>query len=192
MMISGDNFQCGHKTEYSYYFSKYSHVWGWASWRRAWQYYDVNMKTWPEYKKRNFISTSCEDLYEQKYWIDIFERVFDGDVDTWDYQWLYACWQQNGLSIQPNSNLVSNIGFGLDGTHTHVESPYAQLSTEDIWDIKHPLFTVRHRDADAYTFDYVFDGKYMKQSSELMANLQKPLSVIKSQLKSWKNKFSTI
>lgn len=66
MTISGDNFQLGNsRTEYSYYFSKYTHIWGWASWRRAWQHYDVDMKSWTDDKKLDIIYSVCEDPLEQ-------------------------------------------------------------------------------------------------------------------------------
>jgi hypothetical protein len=163
MHISGNNFQSGQsKTEYSYYFSKYIHIWGWASWRRAWKHYDVNIKTWSKYKSLGLIPSICEDLYEQKYWTDIFERVSSGAVDTWDYQWVYTCWSQNGLSILPDSNLVSNIGFGLDATHVSAESPWARLPVTDIWEIQHPLFIFRNKVADDYTFDYHYGGQNLR------------------------------
>ncbi|MBD2179746.1 glycosyltransferase family 2 protein [Planktothrix sp. FACHB-1375] len=185
MMISGDNFQLGKsRTEYSYYYSKYTHIWGWASWKRAWQYYDVNMKSWPEYKNVNLISSVCEDQLEQKYWTDIFDIVFNGGMNTWDYQWLYGCWCQNGLSILPNCNLVSNIGFGNEGTHTSYDSPWAQLPTSDIGNIEHPPFMVRHRDADNYTFDYLFGGKNFRESNTFTRKLRRRLSLIKGKLKS--------
>lgn len=164
MHISGNNFQFGQsRTEYSYYFSKYSHIWGWASWRRAWKHYDVQIKTWSQYKDSEVLSYICEDSYEQKYWIDIFERVFKGDIDTWDYQWMYACWCQSSLSILPESNLVSNIGFGADGTHTSNDNLKSRLPISDIWEIKHPPFVTRHKRADTYTFNYAFDANDAKK-----------------------------
>ncbi len=186
MHISGDNFQSGQRrTEYSYYFSKYAHIWGWASWRRAWQHYDVEMKTWSEYKKLNLIRSLCEDAYEQKYWIDIFDRVFSGAVDTWDYQWLYACWSQNGLSILPDSNLVSNIGFGIDATHVSGESPWARLPVSDIWEIKHPPFIVRNHEADNYTFDFHYGGKVMKSTHNFMLKYGQKVRTMNTRLKKY-------
>jgi len=183
MMISGDNFQLSNsRTEYSYYFSKYTHIWGWASWRRAWQYYDVNMKTWEEYKKIGLIGSVCNDWYEQKYWTDIFDQVFHGTINTWDYQWLYTCWCQNGLSIIPSCNLVSNLGFGSDATHTVNDSPWRRLPTTDIYKIEHPPFMVRNLDGDRYTFDYLFEGKKMRENDTLIRKLRGQLSSIKRKL----------
>ncbi len=173
MHISGNNFQDGQsRNDYSYYLSKYTHVWGWASWRRAWKYYDVTLKTWPEYKKSSMVGSICESVGEQKYWTDIFENVFNNAIDTWDYQWLYTCWFQSGLSVLPNSNLVSNLGFGSDATHTKDKSFMAQLPTIDIWDIKHPPFILRDKVADIYTFERCFGGRSKKNYDILLSKLK--------------------
>lgn len=184
MHISGNNFQGGQNiTEYSYYFSKYAHIWGWASWRRAWRHYDVNMKTWSEYKNLGLISSAWEDAYEQKYWVGIFECIFNGALDTWDYQWLYACWCQNGLSIIPKFNLVSNIGFRPDATHTFGESPLSRMQTTDIWEINHPPFIVKYQEADAYTFDHVFGGLAMRYADTLAAKVRQYVGELKRKMK---------
>lgn len=99
MHIAGNNFQSGKsRTDYSYYFSKYTHIWGWASWRRAWKFYDVDMHTWPECKKLKLICSVFDSRDEQQYWTEIFDSVYEGRIDTWDYQWYYTCWFQNGIS----------------------------------------------------------------------------------------------
>jgi hypothetical protein len=186
MMISGDNFQSGRKNnDYSYYFSKYTHIWGWASWRRSWQQYDVDLKTWPEYKRLAIFGSICEDPCEEKYWRDIFDSTFRGAIDTWDYQWTYACWSQNGLSIMPTSNLVSNIGFGPGATHTFGDSYYARLPTIDIWEIKHPPFVVRNRDADIYTFEYVLGSKSLKEIVTFRSKIENHLWSIRERIKLW-------
>jgi hypothetical protein len=185
MHISGNNFQFGQsRTEYSYYFSKYSHIWGWASWRRAWKYYDVNIKTWSQYKGLDRLSYICENPCEQQYWIDIFDRVFNGAIDTWDYQWIYTCWSQSGLSILPDSNLVSNIGFGVDGTHTsNSENRLAKLPLTDIWEIKHPQFFVRHREADNYTFNFVLSPQNMKNTNLVSVSIKKMYTDLSNMIK---------
>jgi len=159
MHISGDNFQFGKRsTHYSYYFSKYTHIWGWATWRRAWKYYDVSMKTWPEAKYYGLLQTVHCDREEQQYWSDLFDRVFKGEIDTWDYQWNYACWLQNGLSVLPASNLVSNIGFGPEATHTKSFSSISDLPAKEMQHITHPASVFCCRDSDRKTFCVVFKG----------------------------------
>lgn len=159
MHISGNNFQdYQSRTPYSYFFSKYNHCWGWASWRRAWKFYDVNMKTWVESKTANLLDSIFQDEYEKSTWITIFDRVFHHELDTWDFQWTYACWMQAGLTILPDVNLISNLGFRADATHTKAENPLAKLPVGDISVITHPPFIVRHEEADRYTFEHIFGG----------------------------------
>lgn len=180
MHISGDNFQPRIMNQYSYYFSKYNHVWGWATWRRAWKYYDVTMQSWQTLNKQDFLQSLCRDHYEQKYWLDIFEQAYQCKVDTWDYLWTYTCWLQNGLSILPNVNLVSNIGFSGDATHTKDENnPFANLSTADMGEIKHPPFPIQHPEAEAYTFDYIFGGINMKKADTIKGKIKAFLSPVK-------------
>jgi hypothetical protein len=119
MHISGNNFwSYKYQLEHSYSFSRYTLSWGWATWRRAWKYHDLYIKSWPEVKHNNLLKGVLGDDHAVKNWTNIFQRQKDQNYDTWDYQWTLACWLQNGLSIIPNVNLVSNIGFGADATHT--------------------------------------------------------------------------
>lgn len=193
MHISGDNSLSqivNIKSEnniYSYFFSRYPYIWGWASWRRAWQHYDYNIKTWNEFKKQGLIELLFDDPYEQKSWKDVFDKMSTDPpiIDTWDYQWLYACWFQNGLTILPNENMISNLGFNrVDAVHTKGDSPRANLQTTDIWEIKHPPFVIRNREIDNYAFDYIYYGKQMKEEAKLTAKVYKKLSSIKNRISS--------
>lgn len=123
MCITGCNFQQDMKRyPYSYYFSKYNHVWGWATWRRSWRYYDDTMKSYPEYVDYNcFKSLSCSRGFSN-YWRGEFDTVYHRTLDTWDYVWTFSCWANSGLTCTPRVNLVSNIGFGPDATHCHDSS----------------------------------------------------------------------
>ena len=124
MHISGNNFQYGRKRgPYSYYFSKYSHNWGWASWRRAWKLFNYNIGT----KKEK--------------------------ATTWDYQWQLFVEKQGGLAVLPNVNLVSNIGFGENATHTKENARYSNLGTEEIgFPLKHPQEIQVNKSADNFTY----------------------------------------
>jgi hypothetical protein len=178
--IGGTNYQQGQsRTAYSYYFSKYQHIWGWATWRRAWRDYDVDMKTWPECKQNSLLESAFYDAYEAKCWTNAFDSVYAGEIDTWDYQWLYTCFAQSRLSIEPDRNLISNIGFGVDATHTKSDSPWANLPTHDIWEISHPQLMTRHDRADLYTFDYHYGGKAMRQQDRLIPRIKNRLRPLK-------------
>jgi hypothetical protein len=187
MHINGDNSLAQRRNKYSYYFSKYMHGWGWASWRRAWKYYDYNMKTWPDFKNAGLLDQICDDPYEKIYWSNIFDQMYQNpqNINTWDYQWLYACWAQNGLVIAPNVNLVSNLGFNRsDATHTPGNDPRSMLPITDVWDIKHPPFVVRDKIADLNTFDFVFNGKYLKERDTIQGRIRNRLSSIKRRIAS--------
>lgn len=156
--IGGNNFQDGKKRgKGSYYFSVFPHVWGWATWRRAWAKYDYNIdpKVTINYKS---ISVNYRI---QEYFQKLFEMVSKGKIDTWDYQWLYTCWKYGGLCISPNVNLVTNIGFGKDATHTRQEN--STLSNIRNLSISFPLVESEKieidRKADYRTFRKVFKPK---------------------------------
>jgi len=154
MMISGDNFQFGRRrTSYSYYFSRYCHVWGWATWRRAWQYYDVDMKLWPSVREGHWLQDALGSRPLANRWNKTFEVMHQKMVDTWDVQWVFTSWIQNGLTILPNANLISNIGFSHAATHTtNSNNPMANLPTEAIeFPLHHPPFVIRDSRADDFT-----------------------------------------
>lgn len=120
MAICGTNTEEMWKaTAQSYHFSHYGNIWGWASWRRAWSHYDIDMKLWSKPEIREKIKHTLGD--EQQYQIrqKRFSLVHSGKVDTWDVQLLFAFLRQSGLFAVPAVNLVSNIGFGKDATHTN-------------------------------------------------------------------------
>jgi len=153
MTISGDNFQPERRTENSYYFSKYMHCWGWASWRRAWEYFDLEMEEWPHLKNKNFLSEQFSSKSAQDYWRNIFDRVHAGEIDSWAYIWQYAIWIQKGLNILPEENLVSNIGFGEGGTHTKSDnSESSNMKTEElVFPLTHPQKITINKKADEFT-----------------------------------------
>ena len=155
MQVSGNNFQLGHRrTTDSYYFSHHNICWGWASWRRAWKYYDISVKLWPTLRDTPWLREIVKHPLGVAYWSEKFERAFaaGGDVDFWDYQWTFACWAQNGLSISPSTTLVTNVGFGPDATHTR--SPgnrLAYLHSEELeFPLRHPPCMYRASEADDF------------------------------------------
>ena len=159
-IITGNNFQNGKwRGDASYYFSKYNHIWGWATWRRSWLNYDGDVKFWPEWSKSKAWFDHMPDKVERGYWQNIFELVQKEQIDTWDYPWTASIWYKDGLTVTPNVNLVSNIGFGKDATHTNFENDKsANLPTEDIGESIHPLEIIQDIEADIYNFDNFFEG----------------------------------
>jgi len=176
-MISGDNFQFGRKRgDDSYYFSRYTHIWGWASWRRAWQHYDKDASIWPVMRDNGFLEGVITDRAERRFWTNAFQSVFDGKIDTWDYQWVLTAWSQGMLSIMPNVNLISNIGFGPLATHTHVETACAALPVEAMtFPMKHPRVVLPNYQADRFTangqFTQAFSARLINKLKRLFKSL---------------------
>ena len=84
MLISGNNFQLGkERTRCSYYFSRFNHIWGWASWRHAWKLYDVDMSLWPKIRDNGLLNDILDQKEQARYWTEIFENVCQGKIDTW-------------------------------------------------------------------------------------------------------------
>ncbi len=123
--------------EDEYCFSNHTYIWGWATWKRAWLKYDVKMMKWPEFKKSKNFKTLFSNFMIRFYWINILNKVYNNQIKTWDYQWVYTVWLNNGLSILPNRNLVRNIGFGIDSNFTHDKKSIE--SNMNVSDIKFPL-----------------------------------------------------
>lgn len=160
MTISGSNFQSGIKrSHYSYYYSIYNYWWGWATWKRAWQYYDVNIKIWPKIKQEKWLQDILGNSQLVNQWTSIFDEVFNDRIDTWDYQWRLSCWLQNGLTVVPQVNLVSNIGFSADATHTTESTNLlANIQSSSIdFPLSHPDFVIKNSFADKIS-DILFNA----------------------------------
>jgi hypothetical protein len=106
------------KSKDSYGFTGFPTVWGWGTWKRVWDKYDVNLEAWPQLKDSNLLSKAISSRNAVSYWNSALEGVYRNRIDTWDYQLTFLHWLQGWLSVVPYTNLVSNIGFGKDATHT--------------------------------------------------------------------------
>lgn len=181
-MISGDNFQFGRRvSDGSYYFSKYTHIWGWATWRRAWKHYDVSVKFWPQFLSSGHFERASFPV-ERSYWKAAWDAVSAGKFDTWDYQWTLACWTQSMLVVVPEVNLVSNIGFGPAATHTFRSSPLANMETAEItWPLREPSIMAANPVADLRTAKVHFSGGYLHLLAfRLISYLRKCISTVRA------------
>jgi hypothetical protein len=138
--IAGNNPLTYTKTPYSYYFARIQHCWGWATWRRAWNYYNFNIYDLDNFisqKKINFIFSRSAD---KDYWINIFKEMEKYKKnDIWDYQWTYSIFYNKGICINPAKNLITNIGFGDDATHTkNIDPNLTNQIRFEITNIIHP------------------------------------------------------
>jgi hypothetical protein len=157
MHVSGDNFQLGRRRgEASYYFSRYAHCWGWATWRRAWALYDVEMGGFPGFASRREIDKIIGNRRVRNYWMKVFGDAHSGRYKTWDYAWAYEVLARGGLCAVPNVNLVTNIGFGEGATHTF--EPVSRMSgipTESLGPLVHPAAVAVDEEADNFEFRHL-------------------------------------
>lgn len=142
-MASGVNLLGRWRTGGASYFFADGGVWGWATWRRAWRFMDLHPSEWRDparrARARQFLG---DDLWDAV--VPELERVFRGDLDTWDYQWLFVRASHGGAGAVPAVNLVRNVGFGQGATHTiEATSPYARMRTGRLdTPIRHPAGVV--------------------------------------------------
>ncbi len=158
MLIGGNNFQNGiQRGPGSYYFSYYPHIWGWASWRRAWNYYNYEMSDFEEVIADGKIEHVFQSKCEKKYWLNTFSQTQKKEKNTWDYQWVYSIWKNNGVVITPNCNIVLNLGFRDSSTHTFLRDSFKEINetTEIIFPLIHPEKII-DKVADKTTFNNVF------------------------------------
>ncbi len=162
-VVSGSNF---HKRKVfgngDYYFSKYAHCWGWATWKRAWSEYEQSMDSWIKFRGTMKWKNFHHNKYENKYWTKIFNRVYRNQIDSWAYVWLFSVWKNQGITITPNTNLVENIGFGPDATTTirYKNTNNFDNKSIKIKQIKDPKNLIINREADEIIFKTHFNGMY--------------------------------
>jgi hypothetical protein len=178
MHISGDNFQDGSRRgDGSYFFSRYAHSWGWATWSRAWRHYDEKLSLWPRARDERWLDSIFDDSRETKYWETILEDVYCERTNTWDYQWLFTCWCQSGLAILPNVNLVSNVGMGPDATHFQAGHVTLGIPAQEMTECIHPTTVIRDQEADRFTFQERIAGKEALASEKWLPNLRNRLAL---------------
>lgn len=164
MTISGNNYVPELSFEADYYFTRYPHCWGWATWARAWKHFDKDMKSWPTFKSRNGLSGILENRSAIRYWSTVFDKTQTGEINSWAYRWVLSSWVRNGLSINPRVNLVSNIGFGENAAHTKTSyKTVTALPTHALpTPLKNPNSFKTSREADLLTERKVYSGGTLK------------------------------
>ncbi len=138
----------------SYVVSRFPFIWGWATWRRAWRQFDLDMRAWPRFEADGKLAELFPDPADARIWVRNLSATHRGDVDTWDAQWVLAFWLAGGMSLVSTRNLISNLGFGKDATHTIGWSPQAALPTRALdLPLRHP---------EALAFDPALDARFQQ------------------------------
>ncbi|MCC9599036.1 glycosyltransferase family 2 protein [Stieleria sp. JC731] len=156
-VITGDNFQNNQRRgDCSYYFSKFNHCWGWATWRRAWTLYDHNLSCPTGKSDDDVIQSFATRPGETRYWKTIFQRCREGKITAWDYRWTFTVWKHRMLTITPQVNLVQNIGFGSDASNTTGSDSRVPKRHTMEFPLTHPNNVSQHEDADRFCARYWF------------------------------------
>lgn len=174
MNISAANFQGRTWGRGDYYFSGYPSNWGWASWARAWRAYDGQLEQVERFMQcPNGFSRLITDTRQRAYWMRFYNRLRTGKVTFWDAKWLLSIWSRNGVSITPNRNLVSNIGFGSDATHTKNKTDQVDLKIARLGEVLiHPnLPAAICAEADQYLFESRYKPQLTARLRYLVARL---------------------
>lgn len=163
--------------ESSYFFSKHVEIWGWATWRRAWNLYDVNLTNYPSEIELLKNSNYFDNIDNFQHWNNIFNKLYTNQIDTWDYQWVYTVWVNDGLTILPTKNLVKNIGFNQFATHTQTENKFFEnFNIERVtFPLTHPLEIKRNKTNDKWIDNNVngFNKNFFKKTASKIKNFLK-------------------
>jgi len=153
--ISGTNMSINRRFgDASYYFTKFTNVWGWASWNRVWKDYDENLTLLDDFISGDMFKNVFPDEDMAKAFINALTMTQSGALNTWDYQYAFLNFWNNRLSLSSNYNLISNIGYNNQGTHTaDANHKYANVPLESVQEITHPKFVLPSLDADRYVFN---------------------------------------
>lgn len=165
--IGGNNFQFGKKrSDGDYYFSTLGFIWGWATWKRAWKLYEFDLTKVDDINTNKFNKAFGNETFFSEFYSEIFEKMKRKEIDTWDYQWLHAIILNEGLTICPEKNLVENIGFGPDATHTTETTVWNDINhTSDLLSLNAPSKKEINHEADIYTLREIFGIKKVEEPS---------------------------
>lgn len=120
--VSANNYTPMEDIQNDYFFSKHGHIWGWATWKRAWEPFDVEVPYIQSDIENGHLKTLNLETQELKYFNKrakkINDQIKNGRINTWDYQYAYYRLRNELLSIVPKVNLASNIGINSSRTNS--------------------------------------------------------------------------
>jgi hypothetical protein len=170
MHINGTSFlpATGYTVNEPYFFSRIAHSWGWATWRRAWKKFDSDMNDIDSLEsllKNNHVFLKSE---HSSFWVKHFKHIKSKKVDSWANPWVYSILKNNGICITPQVNLIDNIGFDCEATHTK-DKPDFLASTETLTLVPEKASEpVVNRDIDAKVMERVFKKSLKHRVSSLL------------------------
>jgi hypothetical protein len=181
MYISGNNFHKKIDIPDSYSFVKFGWIWGWATWARAWDKYDFHVETWPEVRKSNVLKGYYNKMELKVMTRDLGYLETSNTVFTWDYQWQYTNAINSGLCIVPKCNLVNNIGFDENATHTKGKMLYYDGTTQELqFPLHHPRAIVCNSEYDRLTVIHMKGGqnRWIALTKRVIHKIKKILGLV--------------
>jgi hypothetical protein len=191
-MIGGTNFDppaTAPSDGASYYFSRFSNIWGWATWRRAWQLYQRHLQDWPALRRTDFLRSKWHNPTAENFWRRHFDDSVSGNRDglnTWDIAWQFTCWRQDMVTIVPANNLITNTGIGVDATHTRSHRASRLLRTPMQFPLRHPAGKIVNEAADRYVQESFYQGITPSQRWYWKLRLPLPIWVVR-RVRRWLN-----
>lgn len=164
------------RSTYSYFFSNWDYVWGWATWKRAWDHYDYEMSLYKMIDEKGYFHEKYTSLYEHHFMKFAFEKAYHhpDKVTWWDYQWGFARKINSGLVVVPRNNMVVNLGLGNNATNTKDDRwNFIELEKME-FPLKHPPFVMHDRIID----DEVFSKHITTPTARLKSRIRQILSWI--------------
>ena len=169
--ITGNNFQNSNEIEVDedYYFSKYSHIWGWATWKKTW----TDVKREDVFWKNKIINSEFEMMKsspkEKKYWKNMYYSVLNNKLNSWAIYLLFSIWNNKGLTVTPKINLIKNLGLS-SGTNTKNLDIKLEISNKSLnKPLKHPKKIKVNFKKDLYVFNTVYNKNFFSKLRLLLA-----------------------
>lgn len=163
--IDGSNFVEGDdKQDDVFLYSNFPLIWGWATWRSRWQHYKYNIRDLGMENTGKIIDSVFHNFLIRAFWKKRFYDFFTKNIDTWDYQWMLTIWANRGAVVRPVNNLVTNIGFGADATHTTTQNliiKSTELKAGISFDDREPVI-------DGHKENKLFLNRFMRRSKIFM------------------------
>jgi hypothetical protein len=156
--ISGTNFGYENSGTDSYFYSMYPFVWGWATWRRVWRLYDKSAQSWSDENVKKFVRSRLHSVNEDRFWTHAFNSIQQG-FDTWDFQLALTFLRNDLASVVPSDNQITNVGFGVEATHTTAVGPLANLATREL---SGDLVSPEHFGLNAHFDNFVAESQYRR------------------------------
>ena len=164
-VISGSQFnEEAVNTTHDYFFSRYGHIWGWATWKRCWATMDMTLSKFPLIMEEDLYKSAFRTKKEAAFFRKKYSRIYnnkEAKPHTWDRQFDFSVISNGGLCIVPKKNLITNIGYL--GSHAETKNSFHDRNVDNNFKINsHPEFILCDRNYDTYHFNHhIYNYKYL-------------------------------